>query len=218
MKTTIFSLLMAYGVTAFGQFIPQPNAYNPDANGDSFIGVDDVMGTLALFNSPFNNGDSLNTLIIEFYQGVQIHTHSSGVVDTLMCYGSGYDIDSISCQGLSPFSWPIPIPEGIDILYIDIPAEGTEAPLPWDQGMAEVLPLNNAPESIDFFLPSGPGHHAIQVFSHVGVPDEDVPYLKFFQQDSFEVRAIWSSGGNTRQQWTPLIRGIDSRWYSTPLF
>ena len=59
MKTTIFSLLMACGVTAFGQFIPQPNAYNPDANGDSFIGVDDVMGTLALYGNAFENSDSL---------------------------------------------------------------------------------------------------------------------------------------------------------------
>ena len=56
---------MACGVTAFGQFIPQPNAYNPDANGDSFIGVDDVMGTLALFGKAFDNGDSLQIMDLE---------------------------------------------------------------------------------------------------------------------------------------------------------
>lgn len=65
MKTTIFSLLMACGVTAFGQFIPQPNAYNPDANGDSFIGVDDVMGTLALYGNAFETSDSLQVVDIE---------------------------------------------------------------------------------------------------------------------------------------------------------
>ena len=59
MKTTIFSLLLACGVTAFGQFIPQPMGYNPDVNGDEFIGVDDVMGTLALYDNAFDNGDSL---------------------------------------------------------------------------------------------------------------------------------------------------------------
>ena len=50
---------MACGVTAFGQFIPQPMGYNPDVNGDEFIGVDDVMGTLALYDNAFDNGDSL---------------------------------------------------------------------------------------------------------------------------------------------------------------
>ena len=56
---TILSLLFALTLgTAFGQFIPQPMGYNPDVNGDEFIGVDDVMGTLALYNSIFDNGDS----------------------------------------------------------------------------------------------------------------------------------------------------------------
>ena len=94
MKTTIFSLLMACGVTAFGQFIPQPNAYNPDANGDSFIGVDDVMGTLALFGNAFDNGDSLQTLTLEFSQ-------------------AGLDAGG---QG----SWvnKYELPEGIDVLFV----------------------------------------------------------------------------------------------------
>ena len=56
---------MACGLTAFGQFIPQPNAYNPDANGDAFIGVDDVMGTLALFGNAFQNSDSLNIVVAD---------------------------------------------------------------------------------------------------------------------------------------------------------
>lgn len=33
--------------------------YNPDVNGDEFIGVDDVMGTLALYDNAFDNGDSI---------------------------------------------------------------------------------------------------------------------------------------------------------------
>ena len=54
--TIFFALTLG---TAFGQFIPQPMGYNPDVNGDEFIGVDDVMGTLALYDNPFENGDSL---------------------------------------------------------------------------------------------------------------------------------------------------------------
>ena len=57
---TIFSLLLALSIgSALGQFIPQPMGYNPDVNGDEFIGVDDVMGTLALYNNTFDLGDSL---------------------------------------------------------------------------------------------------------------------------------------------------------------
>lgn len=57
---TILSLLFAVTLgTAFGQFIPQPMGYNPDVNGDEFIGVDDVMGTLALYDNAFDNGDSI---------------------------------------------------------------------------------------------------------------------------------------------------------------
>ena len=55
--TTLLTLLLPYSM--LGQFIPQPMGYNPDANGDSFIGVDDVMGTLALYGNTFDNGDSL---------------------------------------------------------------------------------------------------------------------------------------------------------------
>ena len=60
---TILSLLFALTLgTAFGQFIPQPMGYNPDVNGDEFIGVDDVMGTLALYDNAFDNGDSTVTV------------------------------------------------------------------------------------------------------------------------------------------------------------
>lgn len=58
MKTTLSLLLALTLGTAFGQFIPQPMGYNPDVNGDEFIGVDDVMGTLALYDNAFDNGDS----------------------------------------------------------------------------------------------------------------------------------------------------------------
>lgn len=111
MRTTIFSLLMACGVTAFGQFIPQPNAYNPDANGDSFIGVDDVMGTLALFNSPFNNGDSINTMELTF-------TGDAIIQD----YNGSNDTMSVSAT----YDDPIYIPEGVDIFVLDALDSGND--------------------------------------------------------------------------------------------
>ena len=109
MKTTIFSLLMVCGVTAFGQFIPQPNAYNPDVNGDSFIGVDDVMGTLALFGNAFDNGDSLQTLTLQF-----------SVLDQSNA-GLGYTPNE---KFLIPLGVDILIVEGIDVsqVWLELPA------------------------------------------------------------------------------------------------
>ena len=60
MKWFVFSIALACTTSATAQFIPQPMGYNPDVNGDEFIGVDDVMGTLALYSSVFDNGDSLD--------------------------------------------------------------------------------------------------------------------------------------------------------------
>ena len=62
--TTLLALLLSCSM--LGQFIPQPMGYNPDANGDSFIGVDDVMGTLALYGNSFDNGDSLVVKYINY--------------------------------------------------------------------------------------------------------------------------------------------------------
>ena len=145
MKTTIFSLLMACGVTAFGQFIPQPNAYNPDANGDSFIGVDDVIGTLALYGNAFETGDSLVTMRAEFY--LCYYVLSIGTTsDTIYTESQ----DPSSCwQG--PFSNPIPIPESVDILITDINIDAE---------------TGNAFESIIFALPEGTGWKTLQVFNH----------------------------------------------------
>ena len=62
MKPLFSALVLVFTTSAAAQFIPQPMGYNPDVNGDAFIGVDDVMGTLALYNNIFDNGDSLNVL------------------------------------------------------------------------------------------------------------------------------------------------------------
>ena len=66
MKTILFLLFALTLGTAFGQFIPQPMGYNPDANSDGFIGVDDVLETLVLFGNAFDNGDSTDIFVVNF--------------------------------------------------------------------------------------------------------------------------------------------------------
>ena len=91
---TILSLLFALTLgTAFGQSIPQPMGYNPDVNGDEFIGVDDVMGTLALYDNAFDNGDSIVTLSINFPDDY----------DEWLINGNGANVE---------------IPDSLDIIYL----------------------------------------------------------------------------------------------------
>ena len=151
MKTIIFSLLMAGGLTAFGQFIPQPNAYNPDANGDSFIGVDDVMGTLALYNSPFNNGDSINTMELTFNGDAIIQAYN-GLNDTI----------SVLFPDL------IYIPEEVDILVLDaLDSENNvdaSFALPEGPGFKSLLVFMSSPAQYigTFFHQSNPNFYVEQ--------------------------------------------------------
>ena len=130
---TILSLLFALTLgTAFGQFIPQPMGYNPDVNGDEFIGVDDVMGTLALYDSPFDNGDSVQTLSLVFSQV------------ELMILGEGDSPDN-----------RIEIPEGVDVLYLDaIDVDAVHFTLPQAVGFKSLLIMGSTqnPEGTDFLF------------------------------------------------------------------
>lgn len=40
--------------------------YNPDVDSDGLIGVEDLMGTLSLFGSVFDNGDSTEIFMVDF--------------------------------------------------------------------------------------------------------------------------------------------------------
>ena len=71
--TTLLALLLSCSM--LGQFIPQPMGYNPDANGDSFIGADDVMGTLALYGNIFSTNDSTEFEIIDWHDSRAIPIH-----------------------------------------------------------------------------------------------------------------------------------------------
>lgn len=59
-------MAFVFAVNAGAQFIPQPMEYNPDANDDEFIGVDDVIGILALYDNAFDNGDSTEIFVVDF--------------------------------------------------------------------------------------------------------------------------------------------------------
>jgi hypothetical protein len=60
---TISLCFLALSLSVYGQFIPQPMAYNPDENSDGLINVNDLQGLLSLYGNNFNNSDST---IIEF--------------------------------------------------------------------------------------------------------------------------------------------------------
>ena len=97
-----FELLVAWlfsSSLAFGQFIPQPMGYNPDANSDGFIGVDDVLETLVLFGNAFENGDSL--------------------VVTSWSFPDDYPTPLTLEEELSGDPVTVFIPEATDLLYID---------------------------------------------------------------------------------------------------
>lgn len=117
--TTLLTLLLPYSM--LGQFIPQPMGYNPDANGDSFIGVDDVMGTLALYGNTFDNGDSLvikyinypevapeytaagiDIAIQEDWDLLYLSNYSTNVLDISLPEGSGFKVLQLFVKGASP--------------------------------------------------------------------------------------------------------------------
>jgi len=66
MKHLLTAIACCLAVAGGAQFIPQPMEYNPDSNDDSFIGSEDILGALTLFGTPFNNGDSVNIVTLDF--------------------------------------------------------------------------------------------------------------------------------------------------------
>ena len=136
---------MACGLTALGQFIPQPNAYNPDANGDSFIGVDDVMGTLALFGNAFETSDSLQSLSLEFSQ------------------------ESIQSDGPGTWENPYQLPEGIDVLVVhSVDVEHVHLNLPSGTGFHSLLIMttteNPGPSTTSFSFYGPANDDYVQIY------------------------------------------------------
>ena len=116
--TTLLALLMSCSM--FGQFIPQPMGYNPDANGDSFIGVDDVMGTLALYGNTFDNGDSLVIKSINYPEVAPEYT-AAGVDIAIQ---EDWDLLYLSNSYTSVLDISLPEGSGFKVLQLFVTGEG----------------------------------------------------------------------------------------------
>ena len=116
--TTLLALLLSYSM--LGQFIPQPMGYNPDANGDEFIGVDDIIGALALFGNPFYNGDSLEIEQLSFSTYQASHFQIPNQTDVLYI-----DFESPNWS-VAPMNFALPQGEGFKSLLIFM---STDVPL-----------------------------------------------------------------------------------------
>ena len=66
MKHLLTAIACCLAVAGSAQFIPQPMGYNPDSNSDAFVGIDDLMAVLSLYGTPFDNGDSVDVVTLDF--------------------------------------------------------------------------------------------------------------------------------------------------------
>ena len=76
-----FTLLLAMGLGAFAQSMP----YNPDSNGDDFVGVDDVLGVLGVYNTTLID----STLTCD-YEGTELENLLAGVFNGEIVLDSVY--------------------------------------------------------------------------------------------------------------------------------
>lgn len=66
MKYVIFVFVCCLTVGGNAQFIAQPMGYNPDSNSDGFVGAEDLMGLLSLYGAPYDDGDSVDVVILDY--------------------------------------------------------------------------------------------------------------------------------------------------------
>ena len=66
MKHLLTAIACCLAMAGSAQFIPQPIGYNPDSNNDGFVGSEDLMGLLSLYGTPFDNGDSVDIVTLDF--------------------------------------------------------------------------------------------------------------------------------------------------------
>ena len=81
MKHLTTLLTMAITLTGLGQQMP----YNPDANGDDFVGVDDVLGVLGVYDTALMQPD-----LTCDYQGTTFENWVIGVLDESLVLDSIY--------------------------------------------------------------------------------------------------------------------------------
>ena len=66
MKHLLTAIACCLAVAGSAQFIPQPMGYNPDSNSDGFVGAEDLMGLLSLFGTPYDDGDSVDVVTLDY--------------------------------------------------------------------------------------------------------------------------------------------------------
>ena len=81
MKYLITLLTMAITITGLGQQMP----YNPDANGDDFVGVDDVLGVLGVYDTALMQPD-----LSCDYEGTDLEQLLGGIIAGSLILDSMY--------------------------------------------------------------------------------------------------------------------------------
>ena len=66
MKHLLTAIACCLAVAGSAQFIPQPMGYNPDSNSDGFVGAEDLMGLLSLYGTPYDDGDSVDVVTLDY--------------------------------------------------------------------------------------------------------------------------------------------------------
>ena len=100
MKRLTTLLTMAITITGLGQQMP----YNPDANGDDFVGVDDVLGVLGVYDTALMQPD------LECdYEGTDLEQLFSGFVNGDLVMDSVY-VEYFYSDSVETFVPPCPEP------------------------------------------------------------------------------------------------------------
>ena len=76
-----FTLLLAMGLGAFTQSMP----YNPDSNGDKFVGVDDVLSVLGVYNTAL-----VDSSLTCDYEGTELENLFAGIFNQELVLDSVY--------------------------------------------------------------------------------------------------------------------------------
>lgn len=76
-----FIFLLALGLGAFAQSMP----YNPDSNGDDFVGVDDVLGVLGVYNTAL-----IDSSLTCDYEGTELENLLAGLFSEELVLDSVY--------------------------------------------------------------------------------------------------------------------------------
>ena len=104
MKHLTTLLTMAITLTGLAQQMP----YNPDANGDDFVGVDDVLGVLGVYDTALMQPDLQCD-----YEGTDLEQLLGGLFDQALV------LDSLYVEYLRVDSVPTYLPGCPDVTYIE---------------------------------------------------------------------------------------------------